>query len=132
MNTLIDEIIQIHNYRVHPSYICRKNTVPEYMNIEKWKRYLRIVCDNCINCQMEKVTNEKIGAIKIQGDTPELYGEISVDLKGPIKTSYFQTGIKNKSFYILAICKTASRYSKIEIFWNIGAETCVRQWKKYI
>ncbi|KAG0437868.1 Transposon Tf2-6 polyprotein [Dictyocoela muelleri] len=123
MENIRIQLEKIHEYLLHPGYIMFQATLSEYMNIDKIKKLIQKVSDNCVECQRQKNYNYKIGKIKILDKIRELHEDISIDIKGPIKTIHFKTNLKNKVFYILAITEFISRYTEVIILNDINSNT---------
>lgn len=54
---------------------------------------------------------------------PDLYKDISIDIKGHIKAKHFKKSSKHKVFYIIAIIELLSKYTEIIIPHDISAKT---------
>ncbi|KAG0439694.1 hypothetical protein DMUE_2256 [Dictyocoela muelleri] len=102
----------INYYLTHPGYYTLKETLSEVTDIERIKKYIGYTCENCVECQREKGNYFKLYKVSFIEKMPNIYEEISIDIKGPIKSCHFKSNGKYTPFYILAICETISRYLK--------------------
>ncbi|KAG0420430.1 hypothetical protein EQH57_0147 [Dictyocoela roeselum] len=123
-------IAKIHNFLLHPGYSMLKETLSEFMDTSKFNKVIRDICTNCLDCQREKTSYYRTSNISILPKIPELYEEISIDIKGPVKAIHFKTSQKIGSFYILAICEFISKYTEIAIIADISSKTIVEATEK--
>ncbi|KAG0442153.1 hypothetical protein DMUE_0490 [Dictyocoela muelleri] len=121
-----NKISRLHELLVHPGYFMMKETLREIIDIDNFKAVIKRICERCITCQVEKVTNSKTGKINTWERIPKLHDQVSIDLKGPTKTRQFISSRKEKYFFIMVICEFVSRYSEIIVPFDLSSSSVMK------
>ncbi|KAG0420471.1 Transposon Ty3-G Gag-Pol polyprotein, partial [Dictyocoela roeselum] len=124
------KIKELHEHLTHSGYSKFKKTLSDVIDIRKIQRQIKNVCSFCRVCQFEKETHKRTPKVNYLTQIPELYEQIMIDIKGPIKCNHFKTGRKNNVFYILAISECLRRYTEIAILHEINSFTVCEAIKK--
>ncbi|KAG0420247.1 Retrovirus-related Pol polyprotein from transposon 17.6 [Dictyocoela roeselum] len=112
-------IQQAHILLIHPGKNKMASTLRKYIKIKNLKKIIVNVIKKCHHCQTEK--NFTYNSTRTKYVTPPYKRNeiIAIDLKGPIKTTHYDTKMIKKEFYILVITDMFSRYTEIKFIKNI-------------
>ncbi|KAG0437647.1 hypothetical protein DMUE_3573 [Dictyocoela muelleri] len=123
---LFEKMKNLHLLLVHPGKNKMFNTLKNYLKFQGMKKLINDICKSCNLCQCEK--SYKISPVSTKYVTVpyERKENISVDIKGPIRTLHYETKIEIKDFYISVATDLFSRYPEIDFIYNIHSSTVTR------
>lgn len=105
---------------IHPGETKMLNTLKKYIEIPGIKKIIKNICENCQECAQEKISIKQYGHTKPTFIPHKVSEILGIDLKGPINPIHFKTS-KNSEFYICTFVDIYSRYTEIEILWDISS-----------
>ncbi|KAG0435154.1 hypothetical protein DMUE_4854 [Dictyocoela muelleri] len=85
---------QLHYEMIHPGETKMIETLKRYLKIPGIKKIIKKVCQNCQECNQEKVSIKQYGHTKYTSITQEVEEMLGIDLKGPINPIHFKTSKK--------------------------------------
>ncbi|KAG0439306.1 Transposon Tf2-9 polyprotein [Dictyocoela muelleri] len=123
-------IRNLHLKLVHPGETKLYKTIRRFYFIEKIKQYIREITANCLKCCACKDRTKKYGMIKgsLQGE--RLLDTVSTDIFGPIKALHFKITKNKEKIYILTFTDLYSRFTTVDILFNISAKAIVESMKE--
>ncbi|KAG0420008.1 Transposon Ty3-G Gag-Pol polyprotein [Dictyocoela roeselum] len=80
----------------------------------------------CMKCYLCKEKTVKYGTVKGNISAENWLDVISSDIFGPIKMKHFKSKCKREYFYIIAFTDVYSRYTLIDIIYDITTKTIVK------
>ncbi|KAG0435299.1 hypothetical protein DMUE_4788, partial [Dictyocoela muelleri] len=120
----------LHTELVHPGTKVLEQTLKKYFKINKLRKIISKICNECTECNKEKqfaaikhVTFYSIGF----SDNNDVVG---LDIKGPIQLSNFKHNRKANEFYIFVIMDLFSRYVETDFIFDISSDTICRSFEK--
>ncbi|KAG0435920.1 Transposon Tf2-6 polyprotein, partial [Dictyocoela muelleri] len=122
-------ISRAHISLVHPGESKLYKTLKPIFNIPNIKTVIKRIAKKCIKCCLCKEKNIKYGKIKGNINSEKWLELISSDIFGPIKTNHFKTESKKEYFYIITFTDVYSRYTLIDITWDITAKTLAKSFE---
>jgi hypothetical protein len=120
----------LHNILVHPGRTKFYETIKNVIKVKNIKNLIRRITDSCIICNTSKENSVKYGKISGGLLSENNFEFISIDILGPIKTKHFSTEHLANYFYIIVICDMASRWTEIDIVFNIRSEQVIKTIKE--
>ncbi|KAG0438285.1 hypothetical protein DMUE_3189 [Dictyocoela muelleri] len=107
---------------MHPGMSKFMDTIKNYIHILKLKRFIQYVCTSCKECKIEKETTPHY-CLPENKSAQITFEIIGFDIKEPINSNYFKGCDENPYIYILLIVDLFSRYSEVEILFDINSDT---------
>ncbi|KAG0436021.1 Transposon Tf2-6 polyprotein [Dictyocoela muelleri] len=122
--TKITEILKaIHVLLIHPGRNKMMKTIMNYVKIKSLKRIISQICKNCNKCITEKDFSTNPVRTTFVTEPYSRREIIAVDIKGPIRTSHFDSKSLRQETYILVITDLFSRFTEIKFIKNIHSST---------
>ncbi|KAG0436847.1 Retrovirus-related Pol polyprotein from transposon 17.6 [Dictyocoela muelleri] len=123
LNTIYNTLLTLHEKLGHPGHYTLSKTLSNYINTKKYNKLIKEICSNCIKCNQEKIFTNKYCHTNWTTEIPEIRETLCIDIKGPIKTSHYNTTVKNSYFHILLMTDWFSRYTEIKIIYDATSAT---------
>ncbi|KAG0442482.1 Pro-Pol polyprotein [Dictyocoela muelleri] len=112
----------LHHEMIHPGQTKMYNTIKRYFEFPGMKKIIKKICENCQECNEEKILIKQYGHTKSTTIAQEI-GEITgIDLKDPINPTHFKT-TRRTEFYICTFVDLYSRFTEVEILWDISSNS---------
>ena len=124
---ITNKVIQIiHESLIHPGFLKMYTFCQEFFKIYNLKESLKNCLNLCRTCNLSKMKQNKLGKVKqtVWGNHPNEL--VAIDIKGPIKTQFFQTKINHKQFYLVVMIDTYTRFTETKLIWSISSEEIVK------
>ena len=113
----------IHLWLQHPGEKAIYMSIKDYLLFPNIKVLCEEVTKECVDCQVNKKTNNKYGTLKGNLFNNKPYEFISSDIVGPFKTEHYLTGHFEDLFYIVTFTDLFSRWSEVRILFDTKADT---------
>ncbi|KAG0438898.1 Retrovirus-related Pol polyprotein from transposon [Dictyocoela muelleri] len=109
----------IHELLIHPGKNKMMATLKNYIYMKSMRKIISEICKNCKKCNEEKIYYSPKILTKFVTEPFNRHETIAIDIKGPVKTSHFETKKIETNIYVVAITDMFSRYTEIKFIDNI-------------
>lgn len=100
-------------------------SIKKYFFITNLKNKLKRMITKCRTCQLQK--HHALDVYETQGRYCAKFpnDKISIDIKGPIKTCYFETDRDHHLFYIIVMTDSFSRFTQVAVVFSIKSKKII-------
>lgn len=120
----------MHEKLKHPGEKQMINTLKKSFKIKKFYSLVKNIVQSCNLCNLCKNRRSNYGKVVGGLIAKEPLEFISTDIFGPIKTNHFNTSREQEYFYILTVTDIFSRWTEVEIIFDITSLTITEGIKK--
>ncbi|KAG0438224.1 Transposon Tf2-11 polyprotein [Dictyocoela muelleri] len=124
-----NEISKLHLQLQHPGQKAFLSTIKSNFHHPKLQKIVQSITQSCQVCQRAKhfLSNKFLSNLKILSSEPLEY--VSSDILGPLKREHFKSNINKKYFYIVTFTDIYSKWTEIDIIWDITSETIMHSFE---
>ncbi|KAG0419851.1 Transposon Tf2-8 polyprotein [Dictyocoela roeselum] len=125
-------LLKAHQALIHPNESKLYRTLTRFFTTPKLKSKIKNITNACLKCCRCKERVVKYGHVKGEISAENFLDTISSDIFGPIKTKHYKTNRNCEYFYIITFTDVFSRYTLVDIIFDITASTVTKCFLKTI